>query len=446
MAKRPLSMYSINKLAGFFLILLAGCAPSTQSSMTPVDNTRITLLYSGNLNGELEPCGCTKEGDLGGIRRRATMVQQLRQQHPDLFLISSGGLLAIDSAADRIKNEYILKGMRKLGYDAIGVQQRDLFFGPQLLTEAQLPWVASNRADNRFKPSRRITHNKISIRFFSWMNTQNKPLKNMQVKPFTSRQSLALMLKDIRQAKQQGDLIMLATAQTLAKIQKTIPLKNIDILLIKAAHEVYGPPRQIGKTLVLQPGSRGMRLGQAEILLGKHGRIKSYQHRIIELPTSIPEAADYASWYEDYNAELKQDYLKRAALRKATETGKSPYAGAGKCQTCHQAAYKSWQKSQHAHAFASLNKVSKAFDPNCIGCHSVGFEKAGGYIDEFITGHLMNVQCESCHGAAGAHVTSNGTTPLKNKGWSKERMCTQCHVGSHSPLFRVDQYWPKVAH
>lgn len=439
-------MYFMNKLAGFLLILLSGCAPSTQSSINPVDNSRITLIYSGNLNGELEPCGCTKEGDLGGLRRRATMVQQLRRQHPDLFLISAGGLLAIDSAADRIKNKYILKGMRKLGYDAIGVQQRDLLFGPELLAAEQLPWVASNQADNQFKPSRRITHTKTTISFFSLMNTQEKPLKNMHAKPITSKQSLAVMLRDIRQAKQQGDLIVLATAQTLAETQKTIALKNIDILLIKAAHEVYGPPQQVGHTLVLQPGSRGMRLGQVDLLLDKHHRIKSYQHHIIQLPTSIAEAAGYASWYEDYNAELKQDYLKRAALRKATETGKSPYAGAEKCQTCHQAAWQSWQKSQHAHAFTSLQKVSKTVDPNCIGCHSVGFEKAGGYIDELITDHLMNVQCESCHGAGNEHVSSSGKRPLENKDWSTEKMCRQCHVGSHSPLFSVKQYWPKIAH
>ena len=30
-----------------------------------------TLIYSGNLDGELEPCGCTAEGDLGGIRSRS---------------------------------------------------------------------------------------------------------------------------------------------------------------------------------------------------------------------------------------------------------------------------------------------------------------------------------------------------------------------------------------
>lgn len=265
-------------------------------------------------------------------------------------------------------------------------------------------------------------------------------------KQIATPHSIKLLLKDIKHAKQQGDLTILTTAQTLAEIQKSIDLTNIDILLIKSAHEVYGLPQQVGHTLVLQPGSRGMRLGRVELSIDPQRRIQSYQHHVITLPTSIPEAADYADWYEAYNAELKQDYLQRVELRKATETGTSPYTGAEKCQACHQNIYKSWQASRHAHAFASLERVNKSFDPNCIGCHSVGFEKPGGFMDEMITEHLMNVQCESCHGAGSTHVSAAGKKPTQHKGWAREKICQQCHVGSHSPSFTMENYWPKIAH
>lgn len=428
------------------VIVIFFSATFAMSSALAAKAANITLLYTGNLNGELEPCGCTREGDLGGIRRRATIVAQLRRQSPDLFLISSGGLLAIDSAADRIKNKYILKGIYKLGYDAIGVQSRDLLFGSELLMAEPLPWVASNRQYDQFKPSRRITHGQVSMRFFSWERPPDEALSNMHAKTITQKQSLALMYKEMQQARQQGELVVLAVAQPLAEIKRQIRLADVDILLIEARDETYGPPQQLGQTLILQPGTRGMRLGKVEIQLDEHRRITSYRQQIIPLPTTIAESADYADWYEDYNAELKADYLKRAALRKATETGQSPYAGADKCQTCHRAAWQSWQKSRHARALDSLKRVNKAFDPNCIGCHSVGFEQPGGYIDEFISGHLMHVQCESCHGAASDHVASNGKRPTAHKGWPKEKICRQCHIGSHSPAFTLRQYWPKVAH
>ena len=427
------------------IIILFSIAFANSPAMATEEN-KLTLVYTGNLNGELEPCGCTKEGDLGGIRRQATMLARLRKQAPGLFLISSGGLLANDSATDRIKNKYILKGIHKHNYDAIGVQARDLVFGPNLLLSEPLPWVASNQMDDRFKFSRKITHNQVTLELFSWMAANNTQLPQMQGKHAQAGISIKQLSSNIRQAKQLGYVTVLATTQTLAQLNKVLDLQYIDILLIEAAHEVYGQAQRVGQTLVLQPGSRGMRLGLVKLQLNKHRRIQSYQHQIIELPTSIPEATDYATWYENYNAELKQDYLKRVELRKATDTGNNPYSGAEKCQACHQQTFQRWQQSQHAQAFASLEKVRKSFDPNCIGCHTVGFDKSGGFMDEHITPQLMHVQCESCHGAAGKHVSTAGNTPTPNKQWSKEKICRQCHIGSHSPSFTVKQYWPKIKH
>ena len=406
----------------------------------------ISIIYSGNLNGELEPCGCTKEGDMGGIRRQLTMLERLRKQNPDLFLLSSGGMLAIDMATDRIKSQFILQGMTSLNYDAIGIQSRDLAYGVKFLGGETLPWVSSNHPANVFVPSRQITHGKVTMQFFSWLTQDSKQLQMMHGKALNKKPQLQGLGRDIKQAKQSGRLTVLSTSLKLDKVKQLLPLDYVDILLIESAHEVFGRPRQIKHTLVLQPGSRGMRLGHVELAFNSKRGITSFTHKVIDLPTAIPEAPSLAAWYENYNAALKQDYLKRVELRKASESGESPYVGADKCQACHQAAYKTWQQSRHAHAFESLAKVNKTFDPNCIGCHTVAYEKSGGFIDEQITEHLMNVQCESCHGASRAHTSQPASIATQHKGWPMDKMCGQCHIGNHSPSFELKQYWPKLAH
>ena len=105
----------------FFILLL--------HSMTGWSGEKLTLIYSGNLDGELEPCGCSEEGNLGGIKRRATILSLVRKENPQVITISAGGLLSSDGPGDRLKSEYILKGFAKLNYDAIGVQWRDLVYG-----------------------------------------------------------------------------------------------------------------------------------------------------------------------------------------------------------------------------------------------------------------------------------------------------------------------------
>jgi hypothetical protein len=217
-------------------------------------------------------------------------------------------------------------------------------------------------------------------------------------------------------------------------------------VFIRASYEEFGEPAQDGKTLVLQPGSRGMRIARLDLNIDAKGNIKDWTHKVIGLPSSVADSPRMESWYAAYNDEVKQDYLQRVEMRKQLESGASKYAGEETCKTCHAAEYQKWFDSQHAIAYEELEGVNKAFDPACIGCHTVGFGEPGGFIDMSLTPHLLNVQCENCHGAAKAHVESKGVKPVANHDWPKEKICGQCHVQKHSPSFSIEKYWPKIAH
>jgi mono/diheme cytochrome c family protein len=197
--------------------------------------------------------------------------------------------------------------------------------------------------------------------------------------------------------------------------------------------------------LVLQPGSRGMRLGKLDFSLNEKGEVLAWQHQVIPLPKSVGDAPRMAAWYEAYNAEVKADYEKSVALKKQNMVS-SPYAGETVCKTCHEREYTVWSQSRHAGAFYALQDVNKAFDPNCIVCHTVGFDKPGGFVDPQVTPELMHVQCESCHGAGKQHADSGGQQAVPRPGQEKEHICRQCHQPSHSPSFNFETYWPKIAH
>jgi len=406
----------------------------------------ITLIYSGNLNGELEPCGCAEETDLGGIKRRASIIQSLRKKNPGIVLITTGGLLSSESTRDKLKGEYILKGIAMMKYDAIGIQWRDLAYGDSFIKTTSLPWVTSNWHDNTFAKKQLIKRGKLSMAFFNWLDPDKSPQNEMQSGPQDASSNKDVLINALEQAKKNHRITILSTTLTLKKARKLFALKNIDILLLRSSHEVYGKPEMIDQTLVLQPGSRGMRLGRADITIGPNNNVSAYQHEVIRLPDSVPDAANFAPWYQEYNAKVKQDYLKRVAIRKKLETGESSFAGEEVCKTCHAKQHQTWQKSKHAQAFEVLEDVNKAFDPDCIVCHTVGFEKTGGFIDSTVTANLINVQCESCHGASREHTKTAGIKPVGNHQWPNEKMCAQCHVGSHSPNFKFETYWPKISH
>ncbi|NOZ37249.1 MAG: hypothetical protein GXP11_04105 [Gammaproteobacteria bacterium] len=407
-----------------------------------------TLVYSGNLNGELEPCGCTLEGDLGGIKRQATMIDQLRRQDPDLLLVSSGGLLIAEMPSDRIRSDYILRGMQLLNYDVIGVQARDLAFGTDFLKRYRLPFVLSSAPDESiFAYQKTLRRQSQSFSFFQWSVLPSQVIRK---DPATASASAQKQLTEkLAAEKNTGAITVLTTSLRLAAAKKVLPLKYIDILIIPSRRDSFAKPVQIENTLLLQPGARGMRLGLLQFEIKKqanNARISHWQQRVIPLPKSIPDSPRTQAWYAAYNAALKSDYEKQVALRKQREQGKSPYAGAEKCQACHVQEYRKWQQTQHAQAYDDLESVDKNFDPNCVTCHSVGFNQPGGFLNAELTPHLSGVQCESCHGPAQAHIDDGGKTATGNHQWNKKQICGQCHIAIHSPSFNLKTYWPKIAH
>ena len=118
----------------------------------------------------------------------------------------------------------------------------------------------------------------------------------------------------------------------------------------------------------------------------------------------------------------------------------------------------SLEKSRHAHAFATLKKEGKHFDPECLECHVVGlkpwqppedtdpqfkkWEGLVGFLSPELTPHMMNVQCENCHGPRGRICW----TRIRSFRFPTPETCVSCHHGSHSPLFDFEKYWPKIQH
>jgi len=98
------------------------------------------------------------------------------------------------------------------------------------------------------------------------------------------------------------------------------------------------------------------------------------------------------------------------------------YIGSGRCRACHLPEAKSWEQTKMARVFEVLKpgvaaeaKKSKKLDPNkdythdaaCLGCHTTGYGKPGGFESIEKTPNLAGVQCEACHGAGGNYTKPN---------------------------------------
>ena len=117
------------------------------------------------------------------------------------------------------------------------------------------------------------------------------------------------------------------------------------------------------------------------------------------------------------------------------------YSGNDVCGVCHSSAHDSWLFTRHASAYNTLVTHGEERNPECVGCHVVGFGKPGGFSIEEHPEYLENVGCEDCHGRGGPHLS-----PGFVKNGNYEPACVSCHNPTHSLGFDYATFLPKISH
>jgi peroxiredoxin/nitrate/TMAO reductase-like tetraheme cytochrome c subunit len=117
------------------------------------------------------------------------------------------------------------------------------------------------------------------------------------------------------------------------------------------------------------------------------------------------------------------------------------YSGSQVCSVCHEQQEQTWRLTAHATAFDTLVRHGADTNPDCVGCHVVGFGKKGGFEISPHTVWLEDVGCESCHGRGGPHLS-----PDFVRGGDYAPACLGCHDQKHSLDFDYAAFLPRISH
>lgn len=142
----------------------------------------------------------------------------------------------------------------------------------------------------------------------------------------------------------------------------------------------------------------------------------------------------------------KQDITTMAAAVSADVAGAytGPFVGSSACQACHTAETAQWASTQHATAYASLQKDNRHMEQDCYTCHVTGAFHVEGPKTPVHAATFANVGCESCHGPGRDHV-ADPTAAMVAK--PETTVCTTCHDGlKDEGRFNLESYYPKVVH
>ncbi len=167
---------------------------------------------------------------------------------------------------------------------------------------------------------------------------------------------------------------------------------------------------------------------------------RPYLHQLYALSERITDLPRTLERIKAYEAAVKKANFEAMANVKPIPFTKDGdfFVGAETCRACHAPAYDFWKTTRHAGAYHTLEKKQKQFDMDCIGCHTVGWQKPGGLFDLRQPKHLAHVQCESCHSYGGLHVRTAASKKNNIQRKVPASVCTQCHQGHHHPGFHYE--------
>jgi len=246
------------------------------------------------------------------------------------------------------------------------------------------------------------------------------------------------------QESEKPDIIVLLTHAKRETALTYLDIDGVDIVInghIASETDVIDmKPALMNGKIFVQSSPRGQKMGELKVQVNPENH-KTFRHNLVKLDSSIKSDPEMVKLYQRYNEKVEAIFFEALATKRK-KNKRAVYAGESVCKTCHPAEHAIWSGSQHGHAYDTLRKINKAFDPECLVCHVVGYNLAGGFISELDTPDLKNVQCEVCHGSGKDHALF----PKKGFGSRATEACSQCHVKNHSPRFNYAEYWPKIKH
>ena len=417
--------------------------------------TEVVLLYTGDTQSFLEVCGCA-DNQLGGIARRATMVNDLKRSYPNALLLDAGGLFAGDTVLDQLRCKIHLQAMKAIQYDATNVGVGELRFGQAFFETMRdsigVPFVSANLKINGVQMGasiRILDAGDVRVGVIGVAGEREIEVHGMAMGMMPESNKLQMpdgvtveidgVQEAVASVRQETDLIVvLSDLDQEAERDLIQHIADIDVVISTRSTEAT---HRIGNTLLLGTQPQGKAIGQA-ILNVENGRVTAEQVTPVLLSESIGEDRTVKQLVDGfYNLVQKNSALQQTgrprfagfALEDQVRQGTNRYVGVETCAGCHAAEVADWEHSHHAGAFNRLLQKQKHYQPDCVTCHTTGFGYPTGFQIGKDVKRLTNVQCEVCHGPGEQHARRPEVRNIRRT--PSPDLCQHCHDANQTPDF-----------
>jgi hypothetical protein len=458
--------------------------------------TRFVVFVTADVRGQIAPCGCS-EAMRGGMGKAAGIIGKTRASGlPSLFvdagdaLFERTGFAADEAVGERRRAQAIADSFRAMRLDARFAGPLDDALGPDFRRSLGLPELGAGQ-------TRLLDAGRWKLGVVSGTSAEELTEGATQVRGSGARFVLGLLRgvpADGHRAK--GiDLVVAAQAQeTIGTewedgrlLRGSVPVAQVQsrgrslirldvspgpetgpIELARGQGDIEREFNALGQRLELlkrELGTLGLSPERKRLLdarlhelvlrreqLATQAQATALQPgtftvRFVAVEAALPDDPRVQKIIADYDQDVSK--LNLAWAKEHGEPcppparGEPSYAGNESCRSCHPAPFAVYDKTGHARAYATLESVQKQYRLDCVACHVIGFQQAGGVCRVDQVEDRKNVGCENCHGPGSVHV-ADGTAKSVLRPRPGPHVCVGCHTAENSIHFDFATYLPRV--
>jgi Tol biopolymer transport system component len=286
----------------------------------------MALVYTGNTNGRFLPGGA--QGALiGGLARRASVIEQLRSQFPLNMVIDGGNFLTETSLPVKARLADWFFG--RCAYDAVGLGGAEVDYGVDRLFSKTNPpnyeYCCANisgASTTGIVRSKTITVKGYSVYLISAIGpAAPKRPSERAVLSAPIGEVTALLSKSAAKNAVARILILNDTWQNIRSLAQALP--EIDIILCGGLSQKFETPMKIGNALLLSPGANGECVGKLILRFNDQKQLVSFDNHLISLTEDIlPDSAVAAKLRSAIESgEITEQPMEEPFLKKSPTSG-----------------------------------------------------------------------------------------------------------------------------
>lgn len=353
----------------------------------------LKLVFSHNINGETHPCGCRKF-PLGGLPQVAGYLGDTRSSSPVIYVDTGDMLFPSPNVPETMRSSIeftakkLVEAQNKLGLAYFVPGDQDFALGADYLAklskESKFEFLIANlNKDSKIKAKDHalIESNGVKIVLIGAIDPQLVSSEGREeLTPFWG--AIEKTLKKIeKDPKAKGAKIVLLTHAGL-EVDRKLAKKysSIDWIIGSHSQSFLRFPDEEGNAKIVQGLSRNHYLG--EITFPFNAKKKA-SYKLVPMDETMDKKIEnnfMTPWLASFKSELEKIQAKeQSKLSDAgpVDTKLKTYLS---CKECHKPQTEFWQGTAHSIAWQTLEKAQASNNPQCIGCHSLGFQRPGGFL------------------------------------------------------------------